>query len=82
MEELLRELIEEVRATRQYLIESEARISLINQAESQVDRHLADHIKHVRGALGRIYTQAEESWNQSILDALNHAPVSLLPEEK
>lgn len=83
MEELFQELLTELRGLRQDLRESEMRIMLISfVAEPCLESGLKRHVNHVRASLGRIYDQARMSGNQGIVDALDHAPVSLLPDEK
>jgi hypothetical protein len=79
---LARQIIEEIRLTREYFQQSETRIFLIQLAESQVDRALGQHIGFVKKRLGVIYAEAKKNGNQAVCDALDHAPISLLPEEK
>jgi hypothetical protein len=82
MNTLFTEILAELRGIRKDLREQETRQNLIGlMAEPMIDRNLSLHWGHVRGALGRIYDQAKESGNQSIVDAVDNAPIRLLPDE-
>lgn len=81
VEKLLKDLINEVRATREYLIESEARTIIIQRAESLVDKGLDRHIRHVEGRLNFLYSEGKKTGNQKLIDALDHSPVKLFSVE-
>jgi len=82
MEELLKELIAEVRGLKKYLQEAETRVALISLAEGELDKGLGKHIFFTREHIKNIYKQAKSAGLKNFTDAVENAPYSLLPESK
>jgi len=82
VEELLRELVEQVKGLRADIREAETRTAVISWiCEPMLESALKRYVNGLRMIIQKVYDEAKERGNHSIVAALDHAPVRLLPDE-
>lgn len=79
--QLLRELIQETKAIREYFQQAETRIILTNLAEAELDHSYGRHVQFLRQHIKRFYLQAKKQKKQHVIDAIDKAPYRILPDD-